>query len=157
MNGVTITHSKGTSGRVLAFDFGERRIGVAVGNTITRTAEPQRTIVCKIGTDWDAIERTIKEWDPEQLVIGVPYNVDGSDSEMTSRARRFGRRLHGRYGLPVVEIDERHSSLAATNLLISQRRDGTRRRRLQKEDIDAWAAREILISYLTQPRLEETS
>jgi len=157
MNGVTIPHGKGTSGRVLAFDFGERRIGVAVGNTITGTAEPQGTIVCKIGTDWDAIERTIKEWDPGQLVIGVPYNVDGSDSEMTSRARRFGRRLHGRYGLPVAEIDERHSSLAATNLLISQRRDGSRRRRLQKEDIDAWAAREILISYLTQPRPEETS
>ena len=142
---------------MLAFDFGERRIGVAVGNTITGTAEPQGTITCKIGTDWDAIERIIKEWDPEQLVIGVPYNVDGSDSEMAVRAKRFGRRLHGRYGLPVAEIDEHHSSLAATNLLISQRREGTRRRRLQKEDIDAWAAREILISYLTQPRLEETS
>ena len=141
---------------MLAFDYGERRIGVAVGNTLTGTAEPQGTIACKVGTDWEAIERTIKEWDPEQLVIGVPYNIDGSDSEMTSRARRFGRRLHGRYSLPVVEIDERHSSLAATNLLISQRRDGTRRRRLQKEDIDAWAAREILLTYLSQPRPEET-
>jgi putative Holliday junction resolvase len=152
-----LPRSKGTPGRVLAFDYGERRIGVAVGNTITGTAEPLATIACKVGTDWEAIEKTIREWDPEQLVIGVPYNIDGSDSEMTSRARRFGRRLHGRYGLPVAETDERHSSLAATNLLISQRRDGTRRRRLQKEDIDAWAAREILLTYLTQPRPEETS
>lgn len=149
--------SKGTPGRILAFDFGERRIGVAVGNTYTGTAEPQGTITCKAGTDWDAIERVILEWDPAQLVIGVPYNTDGSESDMTTRARRFGRRLHGRFKLPVAEVDERDSSVAATNLLVSQRRDGTRRKRLQKEDIDTWAAREILNSFLAQPRSEDNS
>jgi putative Holliday junction resolvase len=156
MDSVKKSPGKGTTGRVLAFDFGERRIGVAVGNTLTGTAEPQGTITCQAGTNWEAIARIIKDWDPEQLVVGVPYNADGSDSEMTPRARRFGRRLHGRHGLPVAEIDERHTSVAANDLLVSQRRDGSRRRRLQKEDIDAWAAREILISFLSQPRQEDT-
>jgi putative Holliday junction resolvase len=90
-------------------------------------------------------------------VIGVPYNTDGSESDMTTKARRFGRRLHGRFNLPVAEVDERDSSVAATSLLISQRRDGSRRKRLQKEDIDTWAAREILLSYLAQPRSEDNS
>jgi putative Holliday junction resolvase len=147
---------KGIPGRILAFDFGERRIGIAVGNSQTGTAEPQGAIVCKTGTNWEAVKKVIDEWDPEQLVVGVPYNTDGSDSEMTGRAKRFGRRLHGRHCLPVAEIDERNTSVAATSLLVSQRREGSRRRRLQKEDIDAWAAREILISYLEQLRLEET-
>lgn len=147
----------GIPGRILAFDFGERRIGVAVGNRLTGTAEPGGTITCRDGTDWDALARVIDEWEPAQLVVGVPYNADGSESPMTARAQRFGRRLHGRFGLPVAQVDERFSSAAATSLLVAQRRDGSRRRRLQKEDIDTWAAREILVTYLAQADSENIS
>ena len=91
----------------------------------------------------------LAQWEPEQLVVGVPYNSDGSESEMTLRARRFARRLQGRFGLGVAEVDERLTSAAASALLRSQRQSGLRRRKVRKQDVDCWAAREILVSYLS--------
>lgn len=149
--------SRKTPGRLLGFDFGERRIGVAVGNRYTGTAEPATTLESRNGPDWKAIQQLLADWEPEQLVVGVPYNSDGSESEMTGRARRFARRLQGRFGLPVAEVDERNTSAAASALLKSQRQSGQRRRKVQKHDIDRWAAREILISFLAHTQKSEES
>jgi len=143
------TPGRKTPGRVLAFDFGERRIGVAVGNRLTGTAEPACTLERGERTDWEGIAALLAQWEPEQLVVGVPYNSDGSESEMTLRARRFARRLQGRFGLGVAEVDERLTSAAASALLRSQRQSGLRRRKVRKQDVDCWAAREILVSYLS--------
>jgi putative Holliday junction resolvase len=146
-----------TPGRVLGFDFGERRIGIAVGNRHTGTAEPATTLESRNGPDWAAIQQLLADWEPEQLVVGVPYNSDGSESDMTARARRFARRLEGRFGLPVAQIDERNTSAAASALLKSQRQSGQRRRKVQKQDVDRWAAREILVSFLAHIQKSEES
>jgi putative Holliday junction resolvase len=146
-----------TPGRLLGFDFGERRIGVAVGNRYTGTAEPTTTLESRDGPDWAAIKQLLTDWEPEELVVGVPYNSDGSESDMTTRARRFARRLQGRFGLPVAEVDERNTSAAASALLKSQRQSGQRRRKVQKHDVDRWAAREILVSFLAHTKRSEES
>ncbi len=134
---------------VLGFDFGERRIGVAIGNLITATAAPLVTIRCS-GTEWNDIRSCIDEWHPYALVVGLPYNADGSESEMTLRARKFAQRLRGRFGLPVHEIDERWTSREAEGALREQRQSGVRPRRLQADDTDREAARLILESWLNR-------
>lgn len=97
----------------LAFDFGLRRVGVAGGNTVTRTAQPLHTIAVDGNARFAAIERLIGEWRPDALVVGVPFHPDGAAHENTQRARRFGRQLHGRFRLPVHEVDERYSTTEA--------------------------------------------
>jgi len=94
----------------LAFDFGTRRIGVASGTRMLGTAEPRGTL--RSG-DFDAIAEMVKTWQPDALVIGVPCHPDGAPHEMTAKARNFGRRLSGRYHLPVFEVDERYTSVEA--------------------------------------------
>ena len=94
----------------LAFDFGLRRIGVASGTRLLGAAEPRGTL--KWG-DFEAIAALIAEWQPEALVIGVPRHPDGAPHEMTTKAQNFGRRLSGRYHLPVFEVDERYTSVEA--------------------------------------------
>jgi putative holliday junction resolvase len=98
---------------ILAFDFGEKRIGMAVGNTITKTAEPL-TIIQKRNQDerWAVIQRLIIEWQPDFLVVGLPTHPDGAPHEMTQKAKRFGNRLHGRFQKQVVWVDERYTSAA---------------------------------------------
>jgi putative Holliday junction resolvase len=97
----------------LAFDFGTRRVGVATGNSLTRTAQPLRTVAA-IGTArFDAIGALIEEWQPDALVIGVPAHPDGAPHDNTERARRFARQLHGRFRLPVHEVDERYTTTEA--------------------------------------------
>lgn len=91
----------------LAFDFGTRRVGVAVGNTVSRLAQPLPSIAVQGDARFAAIGRLIAEWRPDRLVVGVPFHPDGAPHENTLRARRFARQLHGRYGLPVDEVDER--------------------------------------------------
>ncbi len=106
------------AGIVIAFDFGLRRIGVAVGNGITGTASALAPLGARDGNpDWEAIRRLIKEWGPEQLLVGLPLNMDGTPSEMSSRAERFARRLEGRFGLRCALMDERLSSFEARGLI----------------------------------------
>ncbi len=96
---------------ILAFDYGEKRIGVAVGNTITKTAEPL-TIIQEKNQDerWVAIQRLIMEWQPDVLVVGLPTHPDGAPHEMTQKAKRFGNQLKGRFQKEVVWVDERYTS-----------------------------------------------
>lgn len=97
----------------LAFDFGTARIGVASGNSLLRQAAPRGTVAAKGDARFEAIARLIAEWAPDALVIGVPFHPDGAAHENTERARRFGRQLHGRFRLPVHEVDERYSTTQA--------------------------------------------
>jgi putative holliday junction resolvase len=98
---------------LLAFDFGEKRIGIAVGNTITKTAEPL-TIIQQKNQDerWKAIEQLIQEWQPKILIVGLPKHPDGVEHEMTHKAKRFGNQLHGRFQKQVVWVDERYTSVS---------------------------------------------
>jgi putative Holliday junction resolvase len=130
---------------VLAFDFGKRRIGVACGDTLSRTARPLSGVVnSPAGPRWDVVASLLREWQPALLVVGLPYNVDDSESIMTTAARAFGAELERRYALPVKLVDERYSSLEAENRLRSERESGLRRRRVAKADVDAAAACVIL-------------
>ncbi len=98
---------------ILAFDFGEKRIGVAVGNTITKTAEPLKIIQEKKQQDkFQAIEKLITEWQPHSLVVGLPTHPDGAEHEMTQKTKRFGNQLKGRFQREVVLVDERYTSVA---------------------------------------------
>jgi putative Holliday junction resolvase len=98
---------------ILAFDFGEKRIGMAVGNTITKTAEPL-TIIQEKNQDerWKAIEQVIQEWQADLLVVGLPTHPDGTPHKMTQKAKRFGNQLNGRFQKRVVWVDERYTSAA---------------------------------------------
>ena len=97
----------------IAFDFGVKRTGVAVGNRIFGTAQPQGSIVAQGDARFVHIAQRIKEWQPDAIVIGVPYHPDGAAHENTVRAQKFGRQLHGRFQLPVFEVDERYSTTEA--------------------------------------------
>jgi len=99
---------------LLCFDYGERRIGVAVGQTLTGTATPLETLPARDGNpDWDRVATLVAEWQPDALVVGLPLNMDDTEQELTARARRFGNRLHGRLGLTVHFADERLSTREA--------------------------------------------
>ncbi len=122
---------------ILAFDFGEKRIGVAVGNTITKTAEPLKVIQEKNqDTRFVVIEELIAEWQPQLLVVGLPTHPDGAEHEMTQRAKRFGNQLKGRFQREVVWVDERYTSVLVEN------------------GNDALAAQLILQQYLDQASSE---
>jgi putative holliday junction resolvase len=97
----------------LAFDFGTRRVGVASGNSITGTAQPLRSLAATGDARFVAIAQLIGEWQPDALVVGVPFHPDGAAHENTERARRFARQLHGRFALPVHEVDERYTTTEA--------------------------------------------
>ena len=97
----------------LAFDFGLKRTGVATGSLLLRSATPQRTIKAEGDARFAQVAERIKEWEPDALVIGVPYHPDGASHENTARALKFGRQLRGRFGLQVFEVDERYSTTEA--------------------------------------------
>ena len=105
----------GVATTFLAFDFGLKRTGVATGNTITRSATPLRTIAAEGDARMAAVGALIDEWQPDEVVVGVPFHPDGAEHENTRRARRFARQLRGRFGLPVHEVDERYSSTEAAS------------------------------------------
>lgn len=121
---------------LLAFDFGTRRIGVATGNRFSQSAEPLKSIAVDGEARFLAIERLIKEWQPDALVVGLPVHPDGAEHAMTMRARRFGRQLHGRFRLNVYEVDERYTSVEAESR-------GAR-------DVDSTAAALILEQYFRE-------
>lgn len=132
------------SGVVLAFDFGTRRIGVAMGETILGLARPLTTIEGEANAPrFAAIEALLREWQPARLVVGLPLALDGTPHDMTARARRFANQLHGRFGLPVDLVDERLTSAEAESRMREAGTD-TRRHRAQ---VDAVAAQIILQSY----------
>lgn len=124
---------------ILAFDFGLRRIGVAVGQTVTGSASPLGIIANEAGRiDIDAIAAHVREWQPNRLVVGLPLMPDGSDSEMLAPVQRFAKLLE-RFGLPVETTDERYTSTEAERLLKTARADG-RRGRIDKATIDSASA-----------------
>ena len=129
--------ASGPTTSFLAFDFGTRRVGVASGNTLTRSATPLTTIAAVGEARLDAIARLIGEWQPDALVVGVPRHPDGAAHDNTLRAQRFARRLGGRFGLPVHEVDERYTTVEAAAR-------GAR-------DLDAAAAAIILEQFLDAP------
>ena len=135
---------------ILAFDYGARRIGVAVGQATTGTASPAGVIAVRGAPDWPALERTVREWSPARLLVGVPYNMDGTETVLTATCRAFATELARRFGLPVDCVDERLTSAAATADLREARRSGVRTRRVRREDIDAHAARLILETWLRE-------
>jgi putative Holliday junction resolvase len=98
----------------LAFDFGQKRTGVASGNRLTRSATPQRTINAEgEAARFEQVAARLKEWQPDALVVGVPYHPDGAPHDNTRRAQKFARQLRGRFNLPVFEVDERYSTTEA--------------------------------------------
>ena len=143
--------ASGTPRIVLAFDFGHRRIGVACGDTVSRTAAPLNAVPAgAAGPRWEVIETLVREWQPALAVVGLPYNVDGSDSAMTRAAREFAAELERRCRLQVVLVDERYSSREAEARLKSARESGLRLRRVVKADVDAAAACVILERWFTE-------
>jgi len=132
------------SGTLLAFDFGTKSIGVAIGQRITGTARPLTAIKANDGTpDWTQFEKLLKEWQPELVVVGLPLNMDGTNQPLTDRARKFANRLHGRFGVKVELQDERLSTVEARAGLFE--RGGFRA--LNKGSIDSASAMIILESY----------
>lgn len=97
----------------LALDYGLKRTGVAVGNRLLRSAQPQGTLQAEGDTRFARIAEQLREWQPDALVVGVPYHPDGAAHENTVRAQKFARQLRGRFGLPVYEVDERYSTTEA--------------------------------------------
>lgn len=137
------------SGTLLAFDFGEKRIGIAVGNTLTRTARPLETIFDeKNDVRFARIGALIAEWQPVALVSGLPSNDDGSPHAMPQLSRRFANRLKGRFNLPVILVDERYTSAAASSELAAAGVRGIK----QKPLLDQVAAQQILQAYFDEPK-----
>lgn len=136
---------------ILAFDFGTRRIGVASGDTLTRTARALTTLERKGALPWPAIDELVTELNPSQFVVGLPYNMDGTPTPLTAATRRFGGELKTRYGNSVALVDERQSSREAQAQLASARRSGLKRRRTTHADVDQVAARILLERWLASP------
>ncbi|MDA3921109.1 MAG: Holliday junction resolvase RuvX [Salinisphaera sp.] len=133
----------------LGFDYGQRRVGIAVGNAITGQAQPLDTLTHHDGIpDWEALAGLIAEWQPGALIVGLPLNNDGTIQKMTNRAQNFMNELRGRFKLPVYAVDERFSTIEARERLRSARASGSRGKRLAKGDSDAMAAQVILESWL---------
>jgi putative Holliday junction resolvase len=134
---------------VLAFDFGTRRIGVAVANTLTRSAQALTTLVAtRGGIPFDAIGELIDAWQPSQLVVGLPVHADGTPHAMTASARRFAHLLESRFGRPVALVDERWTSEAAAQAL-RDRGHGGREARAKRDEA---AAQIILQAWLDESR-----
>lgn len=137
----------GTPETIIAFDFGRRRIGVAVGQEVTSSASPLDVVANgENGPDWRQISNLIKEWRPDRLIVGMPMHADGTPSAITERVIAFIGDL-GRFGLPIESVDERYTSVEAEALLKSQRAEGLRGR-ISKESIDSVAATVIAERWL---------
>ncbi len=131
----------------LGFDFGMKNIGVAVGQDLTHTANPLTVIKAREGIpNWGQIQALIDQWQPQQLIVGLPFNMDGTEQEMTQASRRFGNRLNGRFHLPVEWQDERLSTFETLDQLGIQSKMQSNNR----EDVDRISAQLILQSWLNQ-------
>jgi len=133
--------------QVIAFDYGEKRIGVAVGQTVTNTATPLKPLKAKEGQpDWQEIMTLIKDWQPDYLLVGLPLNMDTTEQLLTRRAKKFANRLHGRFGLVVKMMDERLSSVEAREQLF----ESSGFKGLSNHSIDSQAACLILESWFNE-------
>lgn len=132
----------------LAFDFGHKRVGMAVGDAITGRARPLPTVHSGTGADWATLLKVIAQWRPLALIVGLPLDDDGSEQPMTTAARQFAAELQRRSGLEVHLADERFSSRAADDALREARASGRMTRRVRKGDRDGEAARVILEQWL---------
>lgn len=129
---------------VVGFDFGKKYIGVAVGQEITSSATPLGSVRANDGIPhWDNIQSYLKEWQPDYIVVGLPLNMDGSEQQLTLDAKKFGKRLIGRFGIPVEYQDERLTTADAKEQLFA--RGGYKN--LKKDNIDAESAKLIIESY----------
>lgn len=136
---------------VLGFDVGARRIGIAVGNCISMSAREVGVLdVFDSQIDWPSLNRWIKEWMPQALVVGDPQTLDGGDQTSRKRARKFAIEIGKRYQLPVEQIDERNSSIEAAQRFAEARRAGTKKRH-QAANLDALAAVIIVERWLNEP------
>ncbi len=132
---------------LLAFDYGTRSIGVASGQSQTGIASPLTELRARDGIpNWDDIKKLLDEWQPDLVLVGLPLNMDGSESELSKRARKFGNRIHGRFGLAVEMVDERLSSFEAKE----EHRAAGGSSHYKSDPVDAIAARLILETWLHQ-------
>jgi putative Holliday junction resolvase len=132
---------------VLAFDYGLRQIGVAVGNCLTSSTQPLTILKASQGIPhWPELENLVKEWQPDLIVVGDPLNLDGSDGVLCERARKFGRRLHGRFGITIEMTDERLSSFEAKQNLRQQGHKGD----YKASPVDSYAAELILQTWMRE-------
>lgn len=130
---------------LLAFDYGTKNIGVASGQTITRSASSLAPLKAKDGIpDWNQVEKLLAEWKPDLVLVGLPLNMDDSESELSARARKFANRIHGRFGTKVELVDERLTSFEAKGEVMG--RGGSRD--YKSNPVDSIAARLILESWL---------
>ena len=131
----------------MAFDYGLSQIGVAIGNCMLGTTQPLAVLRAKNGQpQWRALEDLMKEWRPDLLVVGEPFNMDGTTSELSERANKFGRRLHGRLGLQVAMVDERLSTFEAKQ----NSREQGHRGDYKRQPVDSLAAELILRTWLAE-------
>ena len=135
------------SQRLIAFDYGTKNIGVASGQSLTSSANSLVPLKAKDGIpDWTHIEKLLQEWQPDLVLVGLPLNMDGSESELSARARKFANRIHGRFGVKVELVDERLSSFEAKGEVI--RSGGSRD--YKNNPVDSIAARIILEAWFEQ-------
>lgn len=135
----------------MAFDFGRKRIGVAVGSRLSGRAQPVASIDHRESEpDWAAVESLAREWQPARIIVGLPGTLDGHETEMSSAARAFAQALGERLQLPVELVDEQLTSAAAREELREARAQGRKRQRVKKAEIDPVAARLILETWLNQ-------
>lgn len=133
---------------VIAFDFGLKRTGVAVGNTVTGSATPECTLTSKDeAPNWEGITLLFEEWKPSQIVVGMPQELDGSDSHLKKRIERFCNQIHGRYNLPVDQENEQFTSIEAAQRLKQLRQSG-RKQKVSKDEVDKIAASIILENWM---------
>jgi putative Holliday junction resolvase len=136
---------------LLAFDFGTKNIGAATGQTITSSANSLASVKAKDGVpDWTKIEKLIQEWKPDLVLVGLPLNMDATESELSARARKFANRIHGRFGVKIEMVDERLTSFEAKGEVMS--RGGSRD--YKNNPVDSIAARLILESWLERQHIQ---
>lgn len=139
---------------LLGFDFGTKRIGIAIAQEVTGTANPLITVTAiKHKPDWDSISKIIAEWQPDLLIIGLPLHMDGTEQPITQAARRFSNQLNGRYQIPIALMDERLSSNEAESILNEQ--SGSRSLYQDKAQIDMISAQLILQSWMSSQETDK--
>jgi putative Holliday junction resolvase len=136
---------------ILAFDYGARRIGVASGDTLTRTARAIVTLEREAGVPWNSLDSLVHEYAAARFIVGLPLNMDGTPTLLTGASRAFGQDLKHRYRVPVALVDERLSSREAEAQLRAARASGLKRRRTTHADVDMIAARILLERWFENP------
>ena len=135
------------SQRVLAFDYGEKRIGVAIGQSLTATATPLKPLTAREGQpNWEEIKQLLKEWQPDYLLVGLPLNMDATEQLLTKRSKKFANRLAGRFGITVKMMDERLTSVEAREQMFA----ASGYKGLKNNSIDSQAAALILESWFRE-------